>query len=354
MNMNKRLLFISDCYFSESVFSSQVHSLCNLHADNMDVTLIALCNFSDFMISPPPDTKYRLIKRIKLPKMYIPWRNYLFSKLSFLGRYYKKSDVVHARGHVGSGIALNLSNNANRYKIISDIRGVLDYEIYEVNHKRKSTYVNKCRILEKRIFASIDNFFFVSKNMENFYKVRYGLRDKSLSVFPTIVNENFFFKDLAKREVMRRKLCIEDKFVFLYVGGAQKWQNLKKIIGEFSKASSQNKSIYLIILTTDYLSVLSLFKSGVASSNILILTVDYKNVADYINAADAGLLIRDKNIVNYVASPTKANEYASCGLKMANSTECFFKIDALSSQEYISLANILNGHRKIYNEVNSL
>ena len=175
---------------------------------------------------------------------------------------------------------------------------------------------------------------------------------KNINIFPTIVDDNYFFKDLDKRRKLRVQLKIEDKFVFLYVGGNQKWQNLESIVQSFDKASLVDNNIYLIILTTQKESVQNmLLREDILSKNILIDSAKYENVADYINASDLGLLIREKNILNYVARPTKVSEYASCGLKYAISTSCFFSLDGFVEQDYMNLGEISQCHSDIYNEI---
>ena len=348
MKSSVKLLFISDCYVSETVFLSQVHTLCNEHSKNFDVTLVALCGFKDIISPPPKDTKYKIVKRIKLPRLYIPWVSLLFSKISFLTKYYNMADAVHSRGHIGSGLALNLAKNNSNNKIVADIRGALDYEILETNLSKKIIYARKCRRLESNIFKKINCFLFVSENMKNFYMSRYNLKGKSVNVIPTVVNDKFFFKDTIKREKIRKELGVSDEFVFLYVGGVQKWQNLESIVTEFEKAAINN-NIYLIILTPNKDLVTELIKfRNIQSKNIYVDSVDYKNVPYYINAADAGLVIRDNKMLNYVASPTKVSEYASCDLQLATNTDQFSTLSGFSNGTYMGLYDIVNCHKKIY------
>ena len=88
---------------------------------------------------------------------------------------------------------------------------------------------------------------FVSENMKNFYMSRYNLKGKSVNVIPTVVNDKFFFKDTIKREKIRKELGVSDEFVFLYVGGVQKWQYLESIVTEFEKAAINNNISWLFI-----------------------------------------------------------------------------------------------------------
>jgi glycosyltransferase involved in cell wall biosynthesis len=343
----KKLLFISDCYVSETVFVSQVHTICNEHSNLFDVTLVVMCTFKNITLPKPAGAKYKLVKRIKLPKLYIPWVNFLFSRISFLVKYYRRADIVHGRGHVGAALALNLAKKNINNKIVADIRGALDYEI--LDKKLSNIHVRQCRILESIIFDRINSFLFVSENMKNFYMNRYNLSDKSINVIPTAVDDNLFYKDDYKREKIRDKLRLGNKFVFLYVGGSQKWQNIDLIIEDFGKAIKINTEISLIILTPNIELVKALIKQkNINLTDIHVDHVNYKDVPYYMNSADAGIIIRDNQMINYVASPTKISEYAACDLKLATSTGQFSSLSGFTRGRYMSLNEIINSHKNIY------
>jgi hypothetical protein len=53
-------------------------------------------------------------------------------------------------------------------------------------------------------------------------------------------------------------------------------------------------------------------------------------------------------MINYVASPTKVSEYASCNLKLATDTGQFTSLSGLSSGAHMSLNDIMNFHKNIY------
>ena len=46
--------------------------------------------------------------------------------------------------------------------------------------------------------------------------------------------------------------------------------------------------------------------------------IPYNEVGKYLNASDFGIIIRENNIINYVASPTKVNEYLVYWIKITN------------------------------------
>jgi|GEM_PF-928377 hypothetical protein len=84
-------------------------------------------------------------------------------------------------------------------------------------------------------------------------------------------------------------------------------------------SKDQSKHPFLLILTQDK----DVFKKLIKEKNIpatsyLIKSVRPNDLYKYLAAANAGLMFRKKDIVNWVARPTKMLEYQSVGLKVVH------------------------------------
>lgn len=350
----KELLYVSDCFVDSTVFESQVHTICNEHSKNFNVTLLALCNNAEMKKNGLSNAKYKLIKYKKPPKLFINYMQkiaiYTFKNVDL----FKRCDLIHARGHIGAGFSLNICKKYNlNKKVISDIRGAVPEEILFTNKFANNYFSKEASKLENFVFKYSNYFYFVSENMKDHYINKYKLDKKNCSVFPTIVNEFFFSVSAELRTEKRKELKIDDKFVYIYVGGIDKWQNLDKILIAFSEKSTINNSLFLIIVTTDPKHVEELILDlNLTIKNILITTSKYKDVSSFLNAADAGLIIRDDNIINHVASPTKVNEYLACGLKVVDNLNEIGNISySKKNIFYQPLKNIINEQENIYNEL---
>jgi len=60
--------------------------------------------------------------------------------------------------------------------------------------------------------------------------------------------------------------------------------------------------------------VIILSKYKISHPDVISTFVSYDKVPAYLYACDIGIIWRDENIVNWVASPIKFSEYLSCGL----------------------------------------
>lgn len=347
------LLYIADGF--GTVYMSQVHNLCNAHAINHNVKVISFCKYKDLDLEID-NRKYDLYKVIRPPAFFIN----SISKLTTLFFRHKEllewADIIHCRGHGGSLISFHLQD---KYKVfrptIVDIRGVISEEIREAKKSIINDFIaGQVLKTEKLLFRRADTVFFVSKNMQSYFSKQYGNLIKNYEIFPTMVNEEIFYLMPTERADIRRELNIEDKFVYVYSGGILYWQNIDKILLAFGeKAVTEN--IYLIMLVLDVQAVNILIKElNIDMSYITVMSLKHKDVGRYLNACDAGLIIRNNSIVNYVASPTKINEYIACGLAIVDDLTELGNTNYNSSywkDNYMSLETAISSQQRVYNDL---
>ncbi len=122
----------------------------------------------------------------------------------------------------------------------------------------------------------------------------------------------------AYRNEIRSLLHIpEDAYVFCYSGSCKPWQCAEETIQFFIKQQKQNSRAFLLILSQDVTPFQKLLaKYQVPNEQSCLLAVKPKNLLRYLCAADAGILLRKPDIVNWVSRPTKLLEYQAIGLKI--------------------------------------
>jgi glycosyltransferase involved in cell wall biosynthesis len=354
----RNLLYISDGYVELSVFASQVHTLCNVEADMYNVSVIALCGSRELKSPILEPKKYDLIRTFRFPKSFIPMMN-SFSRRNFLRQYgadlFRKADIIHSRGHVSSAMAIRILEQEKLSKpLIADIRGELPEEVRITGKKLGGIFYRQARTLERFVFERANYFFFVSSALKEYYSAMYGLKPNQSSVFPTMVNDDLFFRDVRLREEMRKKLNLENTYTYVYVGGSDVWQNLDKILKRFAETRTSTRRTHLILIVKRPEPVRELLKQfGLTANDATLVSLPYHEVPDYLRAADAGIIIRDDHIINRVASPTKINEYLACGLKIIDRLDDIGKTEIPENPKYryMPMNDIIEGHRRIYNEL---
>lgn len=349
------ILYISESFVDFSLFKSQVHTLCNFHAEVNNVTLLALCD-KDEMHKDVENRKYSLIKKRKPSSMLIPIINKIVSYFFTDKRLLLECDIIHCRGYIGSAYAINICKKYNIKKpIISDLRGALVEEIKHSNHKHANFYAKQALKNERFIFNNKPFFFFMSENMRRYYRDTYQFSIEDTAIFPTLVNEKYFYPSQIYRDKIREELEIKDKFVYAYVGGAAYWQNIDKILVSFNQEAKKDSKLFLMFITNDPDIANDIIKTHKLDySNIKVLSLPYEEVGKYLNASDAGIIIRDDNILNNVASPTKINEYLAVGIKVVDKLNQighidYFKDDLL----YMPVKKIISDQQKVYQKFSS-
>lgn len=216
--------------------------------------------------------------------------------------------VFHTRGEV---IALHLSkilDKAYQSNIIPDIRGTSIEEInefYDLNKFQKffKTYNNKKALQNLNKFNKIS---VVSESLKKYLINNHKINADKIFITPSLAGKRFKFNNKQRENVRTElKLGDKDKLIVFSSGGTASWQN----------------NDALLILADNGIKVLNLSKKEIHHKNIINRFVTYDEMPSYLNAADAAIIWRDKNIVNEVASPVKFSEYICTGLPViANNT----------------------------------
>ena len=347
-----KILYITDGFTRLSVFRSQVHTLCSRHARNHAVHMGVFARLPEYGDAIEDGVPYTWSRSLLLPKAFVPEINRLSALLSGLGRAVREAEVIHCRGHVGTGLGLALRARHNPgAPLVADIRGAIVQELAESPSPLSRALAGQALRLERRIFSGPDWFFFVSENMRRHYAGLYAVAEGRSSVFPTVVDDALFHKDGEAREAVRADFGWAGKYVYAYSGGVDHWQNMDLMLHRFAQAATGRGDLALLLLVTDPEGVGAKVRAlGLDEEAVRVMHVPYEAVGRYLNAADAGLVIRKDTLVNRVASPTKVNEYAACGLRIITDPERIGDTanPGGESAGHVSLDEIVAGQDAVY------
>lgn len=347
-----KLLYVSDSFINSTVFASQVHTLCNYHAADCEVNLLCLCDKEEILAEKFADSNYDFFKTPRLPLTFTPLLNIATAWLFRDYFLFICADVIHCRGPIAAAFAIRICKSLKLTKpIIADMRGVMAEEIAQSGRKLAFLFAKMAKQLEEYVFAHAEYFFFVSENMREYYSKLYpGVKERN-AVFPTIVDESFFYQSEDIRREKRQELKIRNEKVYVYCGGVSYWQNVDKIIEQFHAAWMENNDMFLLMIVKEQAAVVKMMSElNISNPNILLRSLPYKEVGQYLNAADYGVIIRDDIIVNHVASPTKINEYLACGLTIIDKLQEIGQGANITHKKYhyTFLADILRGQKYVY------
>ena len=155
----------------------------------------------------------------------------------------------------------------------------------------------------KTINKSYFNFF-VSDRMKRHFSEKYAYNDDNFLIIPCY-NKNL------KRDYFSSD--IKPKSSFVYAGGIYPWQCFTETIAIYKEIENTNTNAFLTILTKDREKAEHMIKKE-GIKNYKINYVPLEEVMDELGKHKYGFLLREDNIVNNCATPTKMNTYLAAGL----------------------------------------
>lgn len=318
-----------------SVYDSQVFFFCKfLYSSGYDVYLInyekctdkfkyKLSGFSDPNNIEGIET-YTIYKIYKYDFMI---SRYYIKQLKEIIRSKCNNDekiILHCRGHFASLIGINAKKRLiefNNIKVISDIRG-LAIDEYKLRFDDKSLFykillhfiIKKLKKIERCICNNANYISCVSENIKRYFINNYLVKPGIL-VIPTCIPMNDTCFNIDFRNKMREKLNISEKFVIVYCGGGQKWQNTGGMAELFKELKKQiNESCFLIITKDNNVFEDCMKEHDILKSDYIIVSANHNDVFKYLCAGDCAFLIREASNLNAASSPTKFAEYIKCHL----------------------------------------
>lgn len=235
----------------------------------------------------------------------------------FVRNKYSKNEsiAVLCRGELATYIAAVAFKGYDNVRILYDNRGlpVLESEmsygnqiIHKINREKK--YWSMCYAKNH-----CDMYNFVTNAMREFDINTYNYRkDIPYTIIPTL------YRPLAVDPVHLHEVRIsenlkEEDFVVSYVGATQAWQSAEELVRVIDLIGSKYPKAKFLLLTNGELKELSQLDENVRN-RIIKKTVPHKEMPYYLAMTNVGIVIRDDNMVNRVAAPTKIAEYITNGV----------------------------------------
>lgn len=189
--------------------------------------------------------------------------------------------------------------------IIMWCQGIEPEESYMIhNSKLRFWILSK---MEKIVLKHSEFVFFVSNTMLEHYKLKYKINFK----------DNYYCMPCMNTEIHEEIFFTEDKYKnnkFVYVGSMAVWQKFEDIVRcykSIEEIDMKNTQFYVFTSEKNIAKDL-LEKYNV--KNYFIEYVDNDLLPNALSDKKYGFILREDNLVNNVATPTKISTYLSCGL----------------------------------------
>ncbi len=332
-NHSNNLIFIIYDGIENSVFQSQVLQPLITQLQECQEIVVTLISYERKKFSHeqlqkiiPTHDRFHVIIRYRLPFM-IPGSLWLAAyQLNKILRT-QKSDTVMARGPMAGLIAQRATQFLKETPNLKVQARGLCAEEYRYAHE-KSSYLCKAwhwfryqqfKKLERNAYANKDKITIeaVSPALKDYLIKEFGADASHISIasrdIPQIINKEHVGQ---WRKQARHELNIpNDAFVYCYSGSHKPWQCVTESIAYVVQQYQKDPKSFLLVLSQDQKKFeAELTINILPATSYRILSVHPEKLFYYLAAADAGLLFRDKDIVNWVSRPTKMLEYLAVGI----------------------------------------
>lgn len=313
---------------TNSVFASQVFKPLVDHLEQNQAAHVTLISYEYDQLSENRTAPYRQHPRLSLIIMQRT-RFYGIYGLMYAARSLRSiltslpSYRMTARGPLAGIIATRAITPACSHLVIQ-ARGLAAQE-YRYTHQSRGL-TNMWHWIRAKQYEEIERKAYRPYNMRiTIEAVSTALKEYLIATFGTpsdritIAQQDIPTPITAEqkntwRAAIRKKLSIDDDtYVYCYSGSAKAWQCPKEVISFFTKQLTLRPNSLLLILTTDSDAFTQLIGT-MSPSHYRILSVKPEQVYEYLSASDAGLLFRERHIINWVSRPTKLLEYEAVGL----------------------------------------
>lgn len=319
--------------YPKNVISSQVIEYIEFYdKEGINFSVIFLLRLGEYLkgFSELSKHKSNIEKKINGKVFFFPsgkkpgsWFNVFISYVILLIKFrkYKNDEIVlHCRGSVSGLAAEKLKRRMKNVTYIYDVRAdqAAEYNYYAITkgipEKERLAKLKKDRQLQIGITKNASKIFFVSDVLKQRFVKNCNIELSKTAVIPCLADHTKFYFNENLRNKVRKQLKIEEKFVFVYPGGIGYWHYSDTIFEIIGNLMKELENIFFIILTPSVTEAEKLASEKLVKGKYFIESAERDEVAGFLNAADMGVLLRERDPLNEVAAPTKFAEYIMTGL----------------------------------------
>src|ERR1035437_2821148 len=239
-----------------------------------------------------------------------------------LARALRKSAVrpefIHARTDY-STLVCGLVRVFRRFELIWDCRGDA---VAEIGMSKQATgmLARFVRFSKMRVIAGYraaarrfsTKAIFVSEPLRD--RCLPNSDHRPVEIIPCCASEQTFFFSSPLRHMGRERMSVDsDQLVLVYAGSITYWQCFDEVVDLFRCVVERNARAVFLMITPNQKEARHVLMT-LPNESYRLFSAEINQVNEYLNAADFGVLLRERNAVNEVASPVKFAEYCLAGL----------------------------------------
>ncbi len=247
-----------------------------------------------------------------LPSWFLFIVNGVRGILSLIDKY--NIGILHARSFFPSVLGLIIKQIFRRkIKLLYDNRGLFIEEEIRKGHWKSTGIKVRCfRHIEKCILKKTDAVVVVSAKFKEYLLIQHqkSINDLDERIY-IITNRTKLFPVSEEQLIVKRN---PGRTVITYSGSAAAWQSLKEMKKLFCACIDVFPDSEFHIISYNKSDFIDLFKNTDVLSRIRFIEAKSSEVFYHLVKCDFGILLREHDPINNVASPLKFAEYLAAGL----------------------------------------
>jgi len=225
--------------------------------------------------------------------------------------------IIHARGTVPAVMGCVVAKLLCR-KFIFDVRGLMAEEYVDGGIWKKDGLVYVVtHYIEKKLLLCADGVVVLAETIRDFFNGSDGLlAKKQIAVIPSCVDVERFCNGRRPAGVIRQRLGLDGKFVFIYAGSVGTWYLIREMIDFFIAAKKIIHNAHFLILTQMDRELVKNYcrNKGVSLGDVTVSEAEYDDIPDYLAVGDAGIFFIKPCFSKRSSCPIKFAEYLAAGL----------------------------------------
>lgn len=238
--------------------------------------------------------------------------------------------LLHCRGVDATHLALDMRRRRENIRVLFDCRGLTGAEYAYVRGYREigdappevAMQARRIEGSEQAAAQMADGLICVSSAMRRYAVEEWGVDPEKVTVVPCATDAVTAERSIGRRDEIRRRLGLIDRFVVVFCGSLEAWQAPLVWLSWFKVIAQLRSDAHLLVVTM-HPERMRYYReqAGVPESRLTVVSVLQHQVYDHLAAADCAFLVREPSLVNRVASPVKFAEYLAVGLPVLISEE---------------------------------
>lgn len=235
-----------------------------------------------------------------------------FAMMAFFVGLFKKTDLIVATSpQFFTAVAGRWLSFFKRKKWVFEVRDLWPESIIAVGAMKRNRAIRMFEWLEKRLYLSANHIVVVTDTFKSKIIER-GINGNKISIYKNGANLELYTPK-KKNEILEKKLNLQNKFVFAYIGTHGMAHGLDFVLNSIKSLEQSNPEISFLFIGdgAEKKNLIQQSKDLNLTNTVFVDSVSKKEVVEYLSLMDVALVNLKKSDTFKTVIPSKIFEAAA-------------------------------------------